>query len=98
MKKARQYRVYILASKKQGELYIGLTTNIRRRIAEHAEKQSKGFSKKHGITILVHCEEYANSSDAIRREKQLKEWRKEWRMNIIEEKNPDWADLSEAGV
>ncbi len=98
MKKSKQYRVYILASKKQGPLYMGVTTNIKRRIAEHADKMSNGYTKKQGITVLVHCEEYGNSSDALRRVKQLKDWRKEWQVKIIEEKNPQWQDLSESGV
>lgn len=96
--KSKKYRVYILASKKNGAVYTGVTTNIKRRIAEHADKMSKGFTKKQGITLLVYCEEYTNSGDAIRREKQLKDWSKEWKTNAIEKDNPEWKDLSETGV
>ena len=94
------YYVYILASQRNGTLYIGVTNNIVRRIYEHRSKVVPGFTKKYGVMILVYYEIYDDIENAIRREKRLKKWNRAWKMRLIEENNPNWIDLypSIAGV
>ncbi|GJQ62569.1 MAG: endonuclease [Melioribacteraceae bacterium] len=89
-----QYFVYIITNKRNGTLYIGMTNNLVRRVWEHKEGLVEGFSKKYGTKLLVYYEESNNVSDAIAREKQLKKWKQEWKLRIIEKVNPDWGDLS----
>ena len=86
--------VYILASQKLGTLYIGVTSNIGRRIWEHREGLVDGFTKQYGIKTLVYLETFDRIDDAIFREKQLKKWNRQWKINLIEAANPDWKDLS----
>ena len=88
------YYVYILASKRNGTLYIGVTNNLERRISEHKSDAIKGFTAKYGIHLLVHHEAFSNVDDAIGREKGLKNWTRKRKMDLIEESNPDWRDLS----
>ena len=87
------YYTYILASQKNGTLYIGVTNDLMRRVYEHKNGLVKGFTKKHKIKNLVHYEYMENIDDAIRREKQLKNWHRDWKKNLIERENPDWQDL-----
>ncbi len=95
----RIYSVYILASKRNGTLYTGVTkytgvtNNLVRRVYEHREKLADGFTKKHGISMLVWHEEYADIELAIRGEKRIKKYPRKWKLNLIEEINPDWRDL-----
>ncbi len=85
--------VYILANKKYGALYIGVTSNLTKRIYEHKEKLLAGFTKRYGVSRLVYYERSNNISSAIEREKQLKRWHRDWKINLIESFNPDWNDL-----
>ncbi|MRR34948.1 GIY-YIG nuclease family protein [bacterium] len=88
------YHVYILASKRNGTLYIGVTSDIKRRIREHKEGLVKGFAQRYKVTKLVHLEDFSDIRDAIVREKRLKEWQRAWKIRLIEEYNPDWEDLT----
>lgn len=87
--------VYILASNKNGTLYIGVTTNLIQRIYQHKSHMVEGFTQKYHVDCLVHVEEFPNIADAIEREKQLKKWNRAWKVALIEEDNPGWQDLSE---
>jgi len=89
-----KYYVYIITNKRNGTLYIGMTNNIIRRVYEHKEKRIEGFSKKYGLSRLVYYEEYSYVNDAIMREKQLKTWKRNWKIELIEKNNPKWYDLS----
>jgi len=94
MKVPRSYYVYILASRKHGTLYIGVTNNLRVRLELHRSGKGSEFVRKYGVTRLVYVEEYSSPEEAIRREKQLKNWHRDWKIRLIEENNPDWSDLS----
>lgn len=85
--------VYILASKRNGTLYIGVTSDLRKRIWEHREGFVDGFTKKYSVHRLVYYELFADMYNAITREKRLKKWRRAWKIRLIEEKNPRWDDL-----
>ena len=93
MSAARQYYVYILASKIGGTLYIGVTNDLIRRVYEHREKLAAGFTKKYGVTKLVYFEVHSEVEAAIMREKQMKKWNRAWKVRLIEESNPNWDDL-----
>ena len=84
--------VYIITNKSKS-LYIGVTSNINRRIYEHKNKLIEGFTKKYNIDKLIYCEECENIETAIEREKQLKHWHRKWKINLINEQNPDWKEL-----
>ena len=84
---------YILASKRNGTLYIGVTNNLLRRVSEHRDGIADGFTRKHGVKILVYFEEMEHIVAAIQREKTLKHWVRRWKLNLIESRNPDWRDL-----
>jgi putative endonuclease len=86
--------VYILASKRNGTLYVGVTSDLPRRLQEHAEGHSSLFVKRYGVTQLVYFEEYPLYADAIRRETNLKRWKRAWKIALIEKHNPDWDDIS----
>ncbi|GLR89071.1 GIY-YIG nuclease family protein [Bradyrhizobium iriomotense] len=86
--------VYILASRKHGTLYIGVTNNLRARLELHRAGKGSEFVKKYGVTRLVYAEEFASPQEAITREKQMKEWKRDWKIRLIEQENPDWNDLS----
>jgi len=90
----KNYYVYILASRRNGTLYIGLTNNLARRIYEHKNNLLDGFTKKYKVQNLVYAEEFKNIHDAIKRQKQLKKWNRKWKVQLIEKENPDWIDLS----
>jgi putative endonuclease len=85
--------VYILASKRNGTLYIGMTSNIVKRIWEHKNELADGFSKKYKVKNLVYYERHATAENAITREKQIKEWQRKWKVELIESLNPNWHDL-----
>ncbi|WP_417459545.1 GIY-YIG nuclease family protein [Kordiimonas sp.] len=85
--------VYILASEKNGTLYIGVTSDLVRRIYEHRTDAASGFTKRYGVKMLVHFEQFKAMPAAITREKQLKKWNRAWKLWLIEEENPDWFDL-----
>ena len=91
----KTYYVYILASQKNGTLYIGMTNILERRMYEHKNKLVKGFTSKYDVSKLVYFEEYNSYQEAFNRESQLKKWKREWKINIIEKDNPLWDDLSE---
>jgi putative endonuclease len=88
-----RYAVYILASRRNGTLYIGVTSALERRIAQHKARAVRGFTQQYGVTILVYVERYANVYDAIAREKQLKGWNRAWKIKLIEAGNPTWDEL-----
>ncbi len=90
------YYVYMLASKRNGTLYIGVTNNLNRRVYEHKQKVSEGFTKKYAVTILVWYETTENIESALMKEKQLKKWNRAWKIKLIEEKNFEWKDLYES--
>ena len=89
------YYVYILTSRRNGTLYIGVTNNLARRTYEHRENLVEGFTKKYGVHRLVYFEEHADIRAAIQREKNMKHWKRSWKIALIEEDNPDWLDLYE---
>lgn len=89
------YYIYILASGKNGTLYIGVTSNIRKRIGEHKSGVVDGFTKRYDVDKLVYYEITNDIYIALAREKQLKHWNRDWKINLIEKENIDWQDLSE---
>jgi putative endonuclease len=87
------YWVYILASRKHGALYVGVTNSLERRIAEHRAKQVPGFTQRYGVDRLVFYQGYGEATAAMGFEKRLKRWRRDWKIRLIEEDNPHWDDL-----
>lgn len=85
--------VYILASRPLGTIYIGVTSNLHKRMAEHSQGLIEGFTKTYDVKRLVHYEMHPTMTDAIRREKQLKVWRRNWKIRLIELSNPEWINL-----
>lgn len=85
--------VYIMASKRNGTLYLGVTNDLLRRAYEHREGAREGFSKTHSCKLLVWYEQHDEMTAAIAREKEIKKWRREWKLNLIEAINPQWRDL-----
>ena len=90
----KTYYVYILASKRNGTLYIGLTNNLEKRVYEHKNNIIEGFTSKYGVHLLVYYEQTNDVNIAIQREKQLKKWNRRWKLELIEKSNPNWNDLS----
>lgn len=89
----KQFYVYIIASKRNGTLYTGLTSNLSQRIWQHKNEQVDGFSKKYGVKQLVYYEQHDAADSAITREKQIKKWKRAWKLKLIEKNNPLWNDL-----
>jgi putative endonuclease len=89
----KQYYVYILANRRNGTLYTGITSNLIKRVWEHKEKAVDGFTKKYSIDKLVYFEQYQDSIKAISREKRIKKYPRKWKINLIEKENPRWKDL-----
>jgi putative endonuclease len=89
------YAVYILTNNPLGTLYIGVTNDLKRRIQEHRLGIIDGFTKKYGLKKLVYVEQFQYINNAIAREKQLKQWHREWKINLITKHNPQWNDLYE---
>jgi putative endonuclease len=88
-----QYYVYILASKRNGTLYIGVTSELIKRVYEHKNNLINGFTKKYNVHRLVYYEPTEGINSAIKREKQLKKWKRGWKIELIKKNNPDWRDL-----
>lgn len=91
----KQPSVYILASKRNGTLYIGVTSDLVKRIWEHKNELVEGFTQKYHVHQLVYFEQHQDMLSAITREKQLKKWNRAWKITLIEKDNPDWRDLWE---
>jgi len=91
----KTYYVYILANKRNGTLYIGVTNNLQRRVYEHKQNQIKGFTNKYKVHRLVYYESTSDIKAALQREKQLKKWERSWKIELIEKDNPSWQDLYE---
>ncbi|NCO98463.1 MAG: endonuclease [Candidatus Moranbacteria bacterium CG_4_9_14_3_um_filter_40_7] len=89
----KSYFVYIMASQKNGTLYIGITSNLIKRAWEHKNNLVEGFTKKYKVHRLVYFEQTENVQSALIREKQLKKWRRKWKIELIEKNNPNWNDL-----
>ncbi len=85
--------VYILASKKEGTLYVGVTSALVKRIYEHKNNVLEGFTKEYGVHTLVYYEVHESMEEAIKKEKKLKKWKRQWKIDLIENENPDWKDL-----
>jgi putative endonuclease len=92
---SKQPGVYILASKRNGTLYIGVTSNLQKRAWEHKNDLVEGFTKRYGVHRLVYYELHNDMAAAITREKQMKKWNRAWKLQLIERQNPDWRDLWE---
>ncbi len=91
----KQPCVYILSSRKNGTLYTGVTSNLIQRVYQHKSDLVEGFSKKYGVHTLVYYELHESLETAITREKQIKKWKRQWKIELIEKSNPEWADLYE---
>ena len=87
------YYVYILASERNGTLYVGVTNDLVRRVWEHRNAQAPGFTKAYGVHALVYFETFDDPANVIAREKVLKRWKRAWKLALIEHENPDWRDL-----
>lgn len=91
---SKTYYVYILASKRNGTLYVGVTNNLIRRVYEHKTNITGGFTTKYKVYQLVYYEQTVSISSALVREKQLKKWNRKWKISLIEKENPNWNDLA----
>jgi putative endonuclease len=87
--------VYILASRRNGTLYTGVTSDLAARMVQHREGRGSGFAAKYGVAVLVHAEHFERIDEAIAREKAIKKWRRAWKLRLIEHGNPNWNDLFE---
>ena len=87
--------IYIISSCKNGTLYIGVTSDLKRRIWQHKNNEIAGFTRRYGIKTLVYYEVLRSMNDAISREKQMKKWKRAWKIELIEKENPEWKDLFE---
>jgi putative endonuclease len=92
----KQPCVYILASRRNGTLYVGVTSDLVKRVWEHKNHVVAGFTRKYGVDRLVWYEVHTSMESAIRREKAIKEWKRAWKVELIEKSNPEWADLASA--
>ena len=90
----KQSYVYIMASKRNGTIYVGATTDLQKRVYEHKSKLVKGFTEKYNVTILVYYEVFDDIYNAIEREKRIKRWKRKWKLKLIEDNNRNWDDLS----
>jgi len=91
----KQFYVYMLASKRNGTLYTGVTSNLIQRVWQHKHDMVEGFTKKYKVKKLVYYEVHDNAESEITREKQMKKWRRKWKLRLIEDSNPEWKDLYE---
>jgi len=92
----KHFCVYILCNKRNGTLYTGVTSDLRKRIFEHKNNLINGFTKKYNVHLLVWYESHESAESAITREKQIKEWKRPWKLELIEKNNPAWNDLYES--
>jgi putative endonuclease len=92
---SKRYFVYILANRKRGVLYTGMTNDLVQRLTQHRAKAVPGFTRTYGVMLLVYYEEYASVLEARAREAALKRWRRAWKFELIEKLNPDWHDLGD---
>ena len=90
----KTYYVYILASKRNGTLYVGVTNDLQRRLYEHKNNLVEGFTSRYNVHKLVYYEEVDDIQTALQREKQFKRWTRKWKIELIEKENPDWHDLA----
>jgi putative endonuclease len=88
-----RYAVYILASRRNGTLYIGVTSNLLQRMEQHKALAVPGFTRRYRVTTLVYVERYSDVTEAIAREKQMKGWNRAWKIKLIKRANPDWSEL-----
>ncbi len=91
----KQPCVYLLASRRNGTLYVGVTSDLLKRVWEHKQNLADGFTKRYGVHTLVWYELHDSMEEAIRREKAIKEWKRRWKLELIEKTNPEWRDLYE---
>ena len=91
----KQFYVYILASKRNGTLYTGVTSNLIQRVWQHKHDVIQGFTRKYNVKTLVYYEVHENAESALTREKKIKRWRRAWKLGLIEKSNPEWRDLYE---
>ena len=91
----KQYYVYIMTNQRNGTLYIGLTNDLHRRVLEHKQGIVKGFTKKYGLNMLVYYKEFYDHNEAFITERRMKNWKRIYKLNVIEEMNPEWKDLGE---
>ena len=89
----QEYYIYILASRKNGTLYVGMTEGIAKRTTRHKGRQANEFTAKYDVLKLVYYEKHKSLEEAVKREKQLKKWRRQWKMKLIEKHNSEWQDL-----
>jgi len=89
----KDYYVYVLASQRNGTLYVGVTSNLIKRIWEHKNKVIQGFTQKYSVDKLVYFEQYRDPENAIKREKRLKNYNRQWKLELVEKENPEWRDL-----
>jgi putative endonuclease len=94
MREPKTYYVYILASRRNGTLYIGVTNDLQRRVWDHKQGSVPGFTKKYGVKLLVYFETFTDIGEAIHRETRLKKYKREWKMNLIQRENVEWRDLA----
>jgi putative endonuclease len=92
-KKMKNYYTYIMASQRNGTLYVGVTSDLIKRVWQHKQEVVEGFTEKYSVHRLVHYEIFDDPKNAIRREKRLKKWNRDWKLNLIERNNPGWVDL-----
>ena len=89
----KEYYVYVLANQRNGTLYVGVTSNLIKRIWEHKNKAVEGFTQKYNVDKLVYFEQYSDPENAIKREKRLKKYNRQWKVELIAKENPEWRDL-----
>jgi len=91
----QKFYVYILANRRYGVLYVGVTNNLARRVLQHQQKLAPGFTNSHGVMRLVCVEEFPSILEARARERSLKRWRRTWKLKLIDQVNPEWRDLTD---
>jgi putative endonuclease len=89
----QEYYVYILASRRNGTLYVGMTEDIAKRVVRHKGRQANEFTAKYDVLKLIYYETHKSLEEAVKREKQIKKWRRQWKIKLIEKRNPGWDDL-----